>query len=236
MSSIKQCMRQVTIILPTTCRSGNLWKNYQSFARFTKIFVSFSLVMHSFDHINIQRLVVNTFFKNVSLCNQTFWSSLVGNVSFQIFQGIYEEKIRTECDFIPRGKDAINECIKGSNYLSIRYIHRYCTGPPRIASRGKWTARWTITSKNAGGKNLSSSHSIRTTRYSSFSNSLRFRVLEHKSWKKLPNSNNTILMSLSTNPYNPIGRIHCSSTWQSWLFKSDNLLFFALTDLDMLAA
>ena len=42
--------------------------------------------MHSFNPINIQRPVVNTFFKNVSLCNQTFWSSLVGNVSFQLFK------------------------------------------------------------------------------------------------------------------------------------------------------
>ena len=44
-------------------------KNYQSFARFTKIFISFSLIMHNFDPINIQRSVVNTFFENVSLCN-----------------------------------------------------------------------------------------------------------------------------------------------------------------------
>ena len=41
--------------------------------------------MHSFNPINIQRPVVNTFFKNVSLCNQTFQSSSVGNVSFQFF-------------------------------------------------------------------------------------------------------------------------------------------------------
>ena len=39
--------------------------------------------MHNFDLINIQRPVVKTFFKNVSLYNRTFWSSLVGNVSFQ---------------------------------------------------------------------------------------------------------------------------------------------------------
>ena len=39
--------------------------------------------MYSFDPINIQRPVVNTFFKNVSLCNRTFWSSSVENVSFQ---------------------------------------------------------------------------------------------------------------------------------------------------------
>ena len=39
--------------------------------------------MHNFDSINIQRPVVNTFFENVNLCNRTFWSSLVGNVSFQ---------------------------------------------------------------------------------------------------------------------------------------------------------
>ena len=39
--------------------------------------------MHSFNPINIQRLVVNTFFENVSLYNRTFWSSSVGNVSFQ---------------------------------------------------------------------------------------------------------------------------------------------------------
>ena len=188
--------------------------------------------MHSFDPINIQRPVINTFFENGSLCNQTFWSSSVGNVSFQFFKVPTRKKICTLCDFIPHGKDAIDGCIKGSNYLSIGYIHRYCTGPPRIASRGKWTARWIITSKNAGGKNLSSLHSIRTIRFSSFSNSLRFRVLEHKSWKKLPNSNNTILMSLSANPRNPIGRIRCSSTWQSWLFKLDNLPFFAFTDLD----
>ena len=42
--------------------------------------------MHSFDPINIQRQVVNTFFKNVSLCNRTFWLSSVGNVSFQFFK------------------------------------------------------------------------------------------------------------------------------------------------------
>ena len=85
---------------------------------------------------------------------------------FSIFQDIYEEKICTLCDFIPYGKNAIDGCIKRSNYLSIGYIHRYCTVPSRIASRGKWTARWTITSKNAGGKNLSSMHSIRTIRSS----------------------------------------------------------------------
>ena len=39
--------------------------------------------MHSFDPINIQRLVVNIFFENVSLFNRTFWLSSVGNVSFQ---------------------------------------------------------------------------------------------------------------------------------------------------------
>ena len=83
MSSIKQCAREVAIISPTTCRLGSLWKTYQSFARLTKIFISFSSIMHSFDPINIQRPVVNTFFKNVNFCNRTFWSSSVGNVSFQ---------------------------------------------------------------------------------------------------------------------------------------------------------
>ena len=39
--------------------------------------------MHSFDPINIQRLVVNTFFENVSLYNRIFWSSSVGSISFQ---------------------------------------------------------------------------------------------------------------------------------------------------------
>ena len=34
-------------------------------------------------------------------------------------------------------KNTIEGCIKRFNYLSIGYIHRYCTGPPRIASRGK---------------------------------------------------------------------------------------------------
>ena len=188
MSSIKQCTRQVAIISPTSCRSGSLWKNYQSFTIFTKIFISFSSIMHNFDPINIQRPVVNTFFENVSFCNRTFWSSLVGNVSFQFSKIL--------CNFIPHGKDAINGCIKGSNYFSIEYIHWYCIGSLRIVSWGKWIARWTITSKNARGKNLSSLHSIRTIRSSSFSNSLRFRILEHKSWKKLPNSNNTVLMSL----------------------------------------
>ena len=155
---------------------------------------------------------------------------------FSIFQDTYEEKIRTLCDFISHGKYVINGCIKWSNYLLIGYIHWYCTRLSRIASRGKWTVRWTITSKNAGGKNLSNLHSIRTIRSSSFSNSLRFRVLKHKSWKKLPNPNNTILMSLCANPRNPIGRIYCSSTWQSRLFKPGNLPFLAFTDLDMLAA
>ena len=139
------------------------------------------------------------------------------------------------CDFILYGKDTIDRCIKESNYLSIGYIHRYCTGLPRIASQGKWTTRWTITSKNTREKNLLSLHGMRTIRSSSFSNSLHFRVLEHKSWKKLPNLNNTILMSLSANPRNPIGRICCNDTWQSWLFKPDNLPFLGFTHLDMLA-
>ena len=169
MSSIKQCTRQVAIISPTTCRSSSLWKNYQSFTTFTKIFISFSLIMHNFDSINIQRLVVNTFFENVSFCNLTFWSSSVGNVSFQFSKIL--------CNFIPHGKDAINGCIKGSNYFLIEYIHWYCIGPLRIASWGKWIARWTITSKNARGKNLSSLHSIRTIRSFSFSNSLVLRSL-----------------------------------------------------------
>ena len=39
--------------------------------------------MHSFDPINIEKLIVNTFFKNVSPCNRTFWSSSVENVFFQ---------------------------------------------------------------------------------------------------------------------------------------------------------
>ena len=39
--------------------------------------------MHNFDPNNIQRPVVNTLFKNVSLCNRIFWLSSVGNVSFQ---------------------------------------------------------------------------------------------------------------------------------------------------------
>ena len=166
----------------------SLWKNYQSFARFTKIFIYFSSIMHSFDPINIQRPVVNTFFENVSLYNETFWLSSVGNVSFQFSKVLTRKKYAHYVIFIPHGKHAIGGCIKGSNYLSIGYIHQYCTEPPRIASRGKWTARWIITSKNAGGKNLSSLHSIRTIRSSSFSNSLRFKVLEHKSWKQLPNS------------------------------------------------
>ena len=192
--------------------------------------------MHSFDPISIQRPVVNTFFNNVSLYNRTFWSSLVENISFQFFKVPMRKKYAHYVIFIPHEKDAIDGCIKGSNYLSIGYIDRYWTGPPRIHSQGKWIARWTITSKNVGEKNLSSLCSIRTIRSSSFSNSLRFRVLEYMSWKKLPNSNNTILMSLYANPHNPIWRIHCSSTWQSWLFKTNNLPFFACTDLDMLAA
>ena len=32
-------------------------------------------------------------------------------------------------------KNTIDGCIKIFNYLSIGYIHRYCTGPPRIASK-----------------------------------------------------------------------------------------------------
>ena len=104
----------------------------------------------------------------------------------------------------------------GESYLSMGYIHLYCIGPPRMASRGKWTARWTITSKKAGGKYFSSLHSMRSIRPSNFSKSLFLRVLEHKSWKKLPNSNNTVQMSLSTKPRIPIGRIRCNNTWQSW--------------------
>ena len=91
----------------------------------------------------------------------------------------------------------------GESYLSMGYIHLYCTGPPRMASRGRWTARWTITSKNAGGKYFSSLHSMRSIRPSNFSKSLFLRVLEHKSWKKLPNSNNTVQMSLSAKPRIP---------------------------------
>ena len=192
--------------------------------------------MHNFNPINIQTPVVNTFFENVSLCNRTFWSSSVWNVSSQFSKIPTMKKYAHYVILYHMKKNTIDGCIKRFNYLSIGYIHRYCTGPPRIASRDKWTAIWTITSKNAGGKNLSSLHSIRTIRSSSFSNSLRFRVLEHKSWKKLPNSNNTILISLCANSRNPIGRIRCSSTWQSWLFKPNNLPFFAFTDLDMLAA
>ena len=48
--------------------------------------------MHSFDPINIQRLVVNTFFENVSLCNRTFWLSSVGNISFQFSKVLTRKK------------------------------------------------------------------------------------------------------------------------------------------------
>ena len=48
--------------------------------------------MHSFNPINIQRPVVNTFFENVSLCNRTFWLSSVGNISFQFSRYLREKK------------------------------------------------------------------------------------------------------------------------------------------------
>ena len=134
--------------------------------------------MHSFNPSNIQRPVVNTFFENVSLYNRTFWSSSVWNISFQFSKIPTMKKYAHYVILYYMKKNTIDGCIKRFNYLSIGYIHWYCTGPPKIASRGKWTARWIITSKNAGGKNLSSLHSIRTIRSSSFSNSLRFRVLE----------------------------------------------------------
>jgi hypothetical protein len=41
-----------------------------------------------------------------------------------------------------------------------RYIHPYCTGTLRIACPGKWTTKWTITSKMVGGKIFSSLHGI----------------------------------------------------------------------------
>ena len=97
--------------------------------------------MHSFDPINIEGPVVNTFFKNVSLCNRTFWSSSIGNVSFQFSKVPTRKKIFGVCDFIPRGKDTIDGCIKGSNYRDLEYIHRYCINDVLLAVMeldGQW--------------------------------------------------------------------------------------------------
>ena len=111
-------------------------------------------------------------------------------------------------------KNILQTIINGWRELvSMGYIHLYCTSPSRMASRGRWTARWTITLKKAGGKYFLSLHSMRSIRPSNFSKFLFLRVLECKSWKKLPNLNNTVQMSLSAKPHIPIGRIRCNSTW-----------------------
>ena len=144
--------------------------------------------MHNFNPINIQRPVVNTFFKNVSLYIWTFWLSSIGNVSFQFSKVPTRKKYAQYMILYHMGKMQLMDASK-ANYLSIGYIYQYCTKPPKISSQGKWIARWTITSKHARGENLSSLHSIRIIYSFTFSNSLRFRILEHKSWKKLPNSN-----------------------------------------------
>ena len=77
-------------------------------------------------------------------------------------------------------------------YLSIGYIHLNWTGPPSRASLVKCMVRWTMTSKNAGGKIFSKWHNVTAIlSCKPFNSSIRW-TLEQSCLKKLLTSINVL--------------------------------------------
>lgn len=103
-------------------------------------------------------------------------------------------------------------------YLSIWNIQRNGTGPTRIASRGRWTTKYTITSRNAGENIFPSLHIIIAMSFFICFNIFSFNILQYNSLKNKLSSINALQTSFCKYLHIADCSNHYKKEWQSWLF------------------
>ena len=126
--------------------------------------------------------------------------------------------------------------IRNFIYLSIAYIHRYCTGPPSFASVTRWQVKWTMIVKNVGGNNISKWLIVWTYRDRSLSRSERLKFLAHSCRKNELNSISTAVTLSGKTLRIEIGNKWCMRMWKSWLFIPKIFRCFKSIHLEMLLA
>ena len=114
------------------------------------------------------------------------------------------------------------------------YMLRRNTGPHYFISSTKCTVRWTMTSKNNGGKNISRLDNILAISSCILSNSSGSTTFYHSLLKKSQRSMSLFLIPLSIRFLMATGRICVNITWQSCDFMCPNFILHELTSTRLL--
>ena len=121
-------------------------------------------------------------------------------------------------------------------YLSIGYIHRYCTGPASNASSAKCIGKCSIMSKKDGGKIFSRWQSVSEIRSWSLCRSFFELTFEHNILKKFDSSIRASTTCFGKSLLTASGSNCCKIIWLSWLFKPQMLCSFRWTHREILDA
>lgn len=112
-------------------------------------------------------------------------------------------------------------------YLSIWNIQRNGTGPTRIASRGRWTTKYTITSRNAGENIFPSLHIIIAMSFFICFNIFSFNILQYNSLKNKLSSIN----ALQTSFCKYLHIANCSNRYKKMGIMAIHALYLAIIDV-----
>jgi len=104
-------------------------------------------------------------------------------------------------------------------YRSMGHIHLKYTGPQNLISLTRWTSKCTMTSKNDGGKNISSWHKMITISAWSSSNFKGAMTLLQFEKKNAYKRVIVCLTFLGKIPRIATGNNYCIKMWQSWDFR-----------------
>jgi len=116
-------------------------------------------------------------------------------------------------------------------YLLIGYIHLKNIGPHILISLTRWIIKWTMMSKNEGGKYILSWHKITIASFSKSSNVARSITFWQILLKNMQRRVMTCLTLLGKMPRITTGRSCWMRTWQSWDFKPTSFKSFIETRL-----
>ena len=108
-------------------------------------------------------------------------------------------------------------------YNSTRYIHHKEIGPHNLISLTRRTIKWTIMSKNDGGKYISNWQRTMAALFSKSSNCWGSKTLLQIALKKKHKQVMATLTLSSKKPQMATTNSCCINTWQSWVFKPTNL-------------
>jgi len=116
-------------------------------------------------------------------------------------------------------------------YRSIGCIHHKKIEPHDQISVTRWTIRWTMMSKNDGGKCISNWQRTMKTSFSKSSNCWGSMTLLHITLKRKHKRVMATLTLSGKIPWIATGNRCCIKTWQSWDFKPTNFRSLRVTRL-----